>query len=228
MMTWRARFRILGLLHVLAGMSPSPQPISSFFLSPAPSHYEGHCARAFACASLNVQALPRSLGLPGAAGCVSCWCNLLLGVSPGEEAHTGLEGNSRTPGCMVWETEGDWGWCVGPFVLLTLPPWGGNSREGPDGGFEATPLLMDPTLPNGNGQVAKEIPWGEDDVSNASMGRGQSSHSSRSRPVVSHTLIPGLRGKGGTWKMREKRIAFEKKTGLWREQCEKWCLECSR
>lgn len=203
-MTWTARFRfrVLGLLHVLARMSPSPQRISlSFYLQ---LHLT---TRGSVHVRLHVPALPWSLGLAGAAGCVSCWCNLLLGGHPAEEAHTALGGNSRTPGRTVWETEGGL-WCVIPLALLTPPPWRGNSREGPDGSFVATPLLIDPTLPNGNGQVAKEIPWGEDDVSNASTGRGQSSHSSHPRPLVSHMLILGLRGKGGTWKVREERIAF--------------------
>lgn len=177
-----------------------------FFLSPAQSYYEGLCARAFACASLNIQALPHSRGLPGAAGCMSCWCNLLLGGQPwGRSSHSPgrkLQ-DPRVHGRLSVDCES-----VVPLVLLTLPPWGGNNGEGPDGGFVATALLIDPTLPNGNGQVAKEIPWGEDEVSNTSTGRGQSSHSSHCRPWISHTLIPGLRGKGGTWKLRETRIAF--------------------
>lgn len=208
-MTWTARFRfrVLGLLHVLARMSPSPQRISLCFYLQLHLTTRGSVHVRLHVPAWTSKLCPDPLALLRLqdvflADAICSW-----EVSPVEEAHTALGGNSRTPGRTVWETEGGL-WCVIPLALLTPPPWRGNSREGPDGSFVATPLLIDPTLPNGNGQVAKEIPWGEDDVSNASTGRGQSSHSSHPRPLVSHMLIPGLRGKGGTWKMREERIAF--------------------
>lgn len=64
-MTWRARsrFRILGLLHVLAGMSPTPQPISLFLLSPAPAYYEGLYAWVCTCQP-EVHAVSQPPGLP--------------------------------------------------------------------------------------------------------------------------------------------------------------------
>ena len=61
----------------------------------------------------------------------------------------------------------------------------------------ATLVVIEPTFPKRQWPSAEETPWGEDGETHASR-RGQSSCSSFSRHSVSHTLIQGLQGDGGT------------------------------
>lgn len=157
----------------------------------------GSFAHGFVPASLNVQAQSHPLDLPwGCRVWILLMWSAVLGWHPGEEAHTTPEGNSRTPRCMVWETSVDKG-CGHPLGLTDSSPW-----RRPDGGFVATLVFIEPPLPQCQWTSGWRDPLG-DDGSNASTGRGQSSHSSHSRRPVSHTLIPGLWGKGGAWKIRE-------------------------
>lgn len=106
-MTWRARFRfrILGLLHVLAGISPGPQRISlSFYLQLSLTTRGSVHVRLHVPAWMS-KLCPTPLAFLGLQGVYLADAICSWEVSPGEEAHTVLEGNPGTPGCMVWDTE---------------------------------------------------------------------------------------------------------------------------
>lgn len=190
--TWGAKLRsgILGLLRALVGMAPSPQPVSLFFLSLAPSYCEGLSARQSE-GPRSAPPLWLSLGLQGeyllrhpALGRPALGKQLM---QPWKEI-PGSHGTRR--GRVPVRA-------VGVYILLaplTLPPEGGTAQKDQTGALQPLHFQLNRPFPNGNGQVAKEIPWGDDDGSNASMRRGQSSHSFRSSLLVSHTLILSLQG----------------------------------
>lgn len=135
------RFRILGLLHVLVGMSPSPQPTFLFFLPPTPSYHEGLHAHMFALASQYVQALSCPLGPPGACRV----CTLVLQSALG-----------RTPvGKKLRQPQGAWSGrqsmdlgCTHPLSLADCSPTQrAQPKEGQMGALRSLQFLLNQPFP---------------------------------------------------------------------------------
>ena len=134
-------------------------------------------------------------------------CNMWTLLMPSARGRIALGRKLKQPWKKILGSRvgglGDGVWILGgriPFTSLTPPPGRGHSwrrtRWGLCGHSSCTWTNLSQKACSH--QVAEEMPWGEDGETHASRGRGQSSCSSYSRHWVSHTLIQGLQGDGGT------------------------------